>query len=268
MKLIKLSGHLLLILTLTAFTQIGGLIYLVFTFVDPFSKAKRRIHFVLRIFLFIGLYLFFAQVITPFVAKSFGRVALPITNSKLKPATHATWLANRHYVKEELYELLQETGDQLPEGMSLVYLDACFPFIDGFPLVGHLSHNDGEKIDLAFIYSNDKGDYLNDGKSLTGYGVVEPPLSGEVDQPKICDQQGYWQYALTSNFALYERFPSFQFDLKANKLLLKKLAGHEKTGKIFIEPHLKTRLGLSRNDKIRFHGCHAARHDDHIHLQL
>ena len=38
--------------------------------------------------------------------------------------------------------------------------------------------------------------------------------------------------------------------------------------KIFIEPHLKTRWGLKNYQKIRYHGCHAVRHDDHIHVQL
>ena len=37
--------------------------------------------------------------------------------------------------------------------------------------------------------------------------------------------------------------------------------------KIFIEPHLKKRMNL-KNPKIRFHGCRAVRHDDHIHLQI
>ena len=39
------------------------------------------------------------------------------------------------------------------------------------------------------------------------------------------------------------------------------------THKIFIEPHLKQRLGI-KNQKVRFHGCGAVRHDDHIHLQI
>ena len=38
-------------------------------------------------------------------------------------------------------------------------------------------------------------------------------------------------------------------------------------GKVFIEPHLKDRMKLT-NSKIRFHGCGAVRHDDHIHIQL
>ena len=38
--------------------------------------------------------------------------------------------------------------------------------------------------------------------------------------------------------------------------------------KIFIEPHLKQRLGLQKENKIRFHGCGAVRYDDHKHVQL
>jgi hypothetical protein len=37
--------------------------------------------------------------------------------------------------------------------------------------------------------------------------------------------------------------------------------------KILIEPHLKERLRL-QSSKVRFQGCHAARHDDHVHVQI
>ncbi|MBB3160132.1 hypothetical protein FHS25_000564 [Rhizobium laguerreae] len=37
--------------------------------------------------------------------------------------------------------------------------------------------------------------------------------------------------------------------------------------KIFIEPHLKNALGIA-DSHIRFQGCRAARHDDHIHIQV
>jgi hypothetical protein len=37
--------------------------------------------------------------------------------------------------------------------------------------------------------------------------------------------------------------------------------------KVFIEPHLKNRLQLT-SPKVRFQGCHAARHDDHVHVQV
>ncbi|WP_326494137.1 hypothetical protein [Ensifer sp. SL37] len=37
--------------------------------------------------------------------------------------------------------------------------------------------------------------------------------------------------------------------------------------KIFVEPHLAQRLGVEAGS-IRFQGCRAARHDDHIHMQV
>ena len=40
-----------------------------------------------------------------------------------------------------------------------------------------------------------------------------------------------------------------------------------RVGKVFIEPALAARLGLA-DPKLRFQGCRAARHDDHIHIQL
>jgi hypothetical protein len=38
-------------------------------------------------------------------------------------------------------------------------------------------------------------------------------------------------------------------------------------GKVFLEPHLTQAIGLSA-PKLRFQGCRAARHDDHIHFQF
>ncbi len=37
--------------------------------------------------------------------------------------------------------------------------------------------------------------------------------------------------------------------------------------KVLLEPHLVRRLGLS-SPLLRFQGCRAARHDDHLHLQI
>jgi hypothetical protein len=37
--------------------------------------------------------------------------------------------------------------------------------------------------------------------------------------------------------------------------------------RIFIEPYLAARLGVS-SPLLGFQGCRAARHDDHIHIQI
>lgn len=56
-------------------------------------------------------------------------------------------------------------------------------------------------------------------------------------------------------------------DLPRNRAVLEVLAGDPRVGKIFVEPHLVQTLGVS-HPSIRFQGCRAARHDDHIHFQL
>jgi hypothetical protein len=50
-------------------------------------------------------------------------------------------------------------------------------------------------------------------------------------------------------------------------VLIDELSRSRAIGKILLEPHLRDRLGLT-SSKIRFQGCNAARHDDHLHLQL
>jgi len=56
-------------------------------------------------------------------------------------------------------------------------LDANFPFFDGFPILPHLSHNDGNKIDIAFYYGDPSiGQYLRGkAKSPIGYWGFERP---------------------------------------------------------------------------------------------
>lgn len=107
---------------------------------------------------------------------------------------------------------------------------------------------------------------MNSAPTLLGYGYVEKPAAGEWNQPAACERNGYWQYSLVSKLAIRKK--NRQFDSTANKHLLQLLSKDNRIRKIFIEPHLKQRLGLGSDDKIRFHGCKAVRHDDHIHVQL
>jgi hypothetical protein len=45
------------------------------------------------------------------------------------------------------------------------------------------------------------------------------------------------------------------------------LANDGRVEKVFLEPHLQQSLRVNYA-KVRFQGCRAARHDDHIHFQL
>ena len=144
--------------------------------------------------------------------------------------------------------------DEKYPGTRINYLDAGFPFIDGFPLLPHLSHNDGRKLDLAFLYTDQKnGEATWKSPSWTGYGVCEGPLPGETDMPARCLQQGYKKYDLLEKVTPQRRKGGYAFDTERNRHIIKLLAGDDRIAKIFIEPHLKERLGL-RSGKIRFHG--------------
>lgn len=257
--------HLVFIILLTITTQIGGIIYLLSILITRITKVKNRNY---RFLTFALLYLFATFIIIPKIAPYFGRVKIT-NNQYVQNQFLLTTLCNRNYVKPQLNNSLQNIGKQLQNkypAINLIYLDANFPFIDKFPLLPHLSHSDGKKIDLSFIYTQNKK-LTNKKPGISGYGIFEKPTKREFNQTKQCKQKGYWQY----DFPKYLTFGHFNSDIhfskKATKQLLNLILKQPTTQKIFIEPHLKTRLQLT-NAKIRFHGCRAVRHDDHIHFQI
>lgn len=250
---------------MTILTQIGGVIYLLSLFLKrkfEWGKLKLMVSFLM-------IYLLFTFLIFPILAPFGGRVPLPITGN-LQPLTIWTVLLNRHYVRDDLKLLMIEVSDQMEDQFSEAktnYLDANFPFYGGFPLFPHLSHNDGRKLDLAFYYLKD-GERSDSAPSFMGYGIYEDPISGELDYPQRCRDQGFWQYGILGKFFPDGDEENYEIDSKRTRSLLLKLSNHSAISKIFIEPHLKTRWSLSKHDKIRFHGCQAVRHDDHIHFQI
>ncbi|MEP5758334.1 MAG: hypothetical protein ABJ327_03280 [Litoreibacter sp.] len=168
---------------------------------------------------------------------------------------------NRQYVTPELMGVLQDFSTDMeevfPQTKTLI-LDANFPFIAGFPLLPHLSHNDGRKVDLAFFYKDDRGFLPGVTKSPIGYFAFE---HGPSDCPKN---------ALTLRWDiawLQDLWPGYHLEPRRMMAALQFLSDDERIGKVFIEPHLKSRF-RANSSKIRFQGCRAARHDDHIHIQL
>jgi len=259
---------------LTLFTQVGGIIYLLSLLPFLFIKIKNKWLLKLgRIVSFIVLYAIGTAWVIPAIAKTNGRVPLPVFSSPhLKPAIKITWLLNRHYVRKELKTLAEETSKTMAgkhEGLVTYYLEAGFPFINGYPLWPHITHDDGKKLDLAFYYHSPGNEELqkHGSPSPVGYGVCEDPRPGEVNQPQMCAQQGFWKYIVMSEIMPQDKKLEYIFDEKKTRELLLQFINNPNIDKIFIEPHLKQRLKL-KSPKVRVHGCHTVRHDDHIHITM
>jgi hypothetical protein len=275
MKIGSIIFRAIVFLLLTVITQVGGIIYLLSLLTHKYinKKASRRFYRVsLKFASFLLLYCIASFLIVPVIAKPFGRTALPLTeNGALRPLNFLTCFLNRHYVrpalKQTAYEVAAQMSNKYP-GTVVNYLEANFPFFNGFPLIPHLSHNDGSKLDIAFCYiDKETGEATNETPSIIGYGINEGPAAGEVNTAIMCAEKGNWQYSFLTKMMPQGNKANFSFDATRTKDLVGFFASNPATGKIFIEPHLKTRLKL-HSDKVRFHGCQAVRHDDHIHIQL
>ncbi|MEO1308848.1 MAG: hypothetical protein AAFV38_13245 [Pseudomonadota bacterium] len=245
----RLLLHLFAVVVLTIVTQLGGIAWLIA------CGFKAR----LRVFLVAYLVLWGAAI---GAAPLFGRV--PLHCWQPGPLQMQSWvycLLNRNYVTPEMADVLRDAAgalDRRAAGTTTLVLDGSFPFFDGFPLLPHLSHDDGEKADLAFFYRDETGYLPGATRSPIGYFAFEPG-------PTECGD--IWPTLRWNLEPLQPLWANYALDEDRLRAVLEILADDPRVGKILLEPHLKTRLSLS-SDKIRFQGCRAARHDDHIHLQL
>lgn len=258
MKLFKLILHLLWIIFLTALTQVGGIIWIITLLLCKVRKWKKR-------YVFTLLYLVSNLLVVPPLAKHFGREQLPVLNDNLKPKNIFYPLLFRNYVTPKLKNLLIISSKELiKDNINITYLDANFPFFNGFPLLPHRSHNDGKKIDICFNYKTKEGKITGKKPALSGYGIYVQEKNYSTNS---CIEKGYWQYDFTK-YLTFGVINNLDFDATSTKKIIRTFLAHSETQKIFIEPYLKEQLGLSNYSKIRFHGCKAVRHDDHIHLQI
>ena len=258
MRFLKLFGHLFFIVFLTILTQVGGIIWMLSILLSKKFKKQKRIVFPL-------LYLLFNLIIIPPIAKVFGREPLPVINQIIKPRNIIYPILFRNYVTSEFKSPLIESSIDLAHlGIQVTYLDANFPFWDGFPLLPHLSHNDGKKIDISFMYIDIYGNPTTKKPSVSGYGAY---VNKNNPTATTCLKQGYWQYDFPK-YLTFGTLNNLTLDKENTKTLIQGLLYKTNAEKLFIEPYLKTELELSDYSKIRFHGCKAVRHDDHIHLQV
>jgi hypothetical protein len=129
------------------------------------------------------VYASFSWLFIPPLAARYGRVPRPLfekAGNPVRPLNTLTCFLNRHYVRKPLRELITSTAVGMHRrysGTCTLYLDAGFPFWNGFPLIPHLSHNDGREIDLAFYYADAiSGERVNgEAPTWLGYGICEAP---------------------------------------------------------------------------------------------
>jgi hypothetical protein len=274
MNYLRFFLYLSAFLVLTTISQIGGIIVGLHLLTYKILSRKIRNHNLHRTLFastFLLFYLGCVIWIIPVLANSFGRESLPWKSEYIQASNISTILLFRNYATSGSTEILNTITKQARstshnQTLKLVYLDACFPFIDGFPLVPHLSHSDGKKIDLGFLYYAEGAYQVGKLPNIIGYGMYEEPIDGEFDQPEICLNEGYWQYSALALFTGRRR-ANMCTDNNLNHHLGSAICQHPKITRVFLEPHLVRRWNIN-SPKLRYHGCHAVRHDDHFHIEI
>ena len=246
MRLLKVTLTIILFCLLTVLTQVGGLVYLVSILTCKWTDkwtSKNYLKATYRLTSFLTLYFLTTFLIVPAIAKPLGRVPLPLTEtSHIQPLNIWTCFLNRNYVRPELKKTAFEVAKQMNDkfsGTTVNYLDANFPFINKFPLIPHLSHSDGKKLDLSFCYRDTKtNEPTNECPSFIGYGICEAPLPNEKNTADFCTDKGYWQYSFMTKIISQDNKQDFTFDSDKTRELVNLFATQPTIGKIFIEPHL------------------------------
>ena len=269
-------GLLLLVLLLTLLTQTGGVIlWLALPGLPWLLRTLRPRGAALAVpavlLAFAAVYLSINLTVVPWAAARGGRVPLPCfaaADAPLEAQSAVFCLANRHYmrpaVRDNLIALARDLEAKVP-GAVLRFLDAGFPFLNGFPLLPHLSHRNGRDVDLALFWRDAATGRPVPPPSPIGYWAYAEPMSSEA-QP--CRGVASW---LRWDLAWLQRlFPDRSFDPDITRVVLERLhngAARARIDRILLEPHLRDRMGFPAG-LIRFQGCAAARHDDHIHVRF
>ena len=213
----------------------------------------------------LGLYVVIWLVVAPLLGVAFDRRPLPCFSGNLRPHSVLYCLSNRHYVRTELAETALRIADrvvaQSPDTV-VRYLDGGFPVGGGFPLLPHLSHGDGRRLDLALLWQHADGSPARGNGSPLGYFGYVAPLEGTSAACPTALVDLRWDMDV-----LQPVLSRRDLDVERTALLLREVLAESGIRKVLLETHVQERLGVS-DGRVRFQGCRAARHDDHMHIQL
>lgn len=266
-RLLLISFHLIFIIVLTLLSEVGGIIYILALLSILFVRHhSRKIRYSVFLVTFIDVWMLCITWIIPSLAARYNKVPLPFFASEEFPAKPVTLLYPilfRNYVTPTLRDELQRSALAFKKlhGRNVVYLDGCFPLGNTIPLLPHLSHNDGRKLDLAFFFKDASSGGPVPPPSPVGYWAYTQP---RADEPQPC--RGVRSPLRWDMAWLQPWFSHAVMDEEATGALVSQLLQSPKLQKVLVEPHLKARLGVV-DSRIRFQGCSAARHDDHLHIQ-
>lgn len=192
---------------------------------------------------------------------------LPCTQGPLQPVDRRYCRDHRHYVTPPAHAVLTAVAGAVASrhpGAVVRYMEASWP-AGRRPMPPHLSHGDGRQIDLALFYQDLAGRPLKRPPQPTyrvapGYGAFEPPRH---ESERVCT-------ADSKHHAKPDppKDRRWRLDEARTAALVRELSADARVRSIFLEPHLKRRLGFANDPKVRFAGCQAARHDDHVHVDF
>ena len=195
-------------------------------------------------------------------AASNGLAPLPCEpRGPLQPVSRAYCVGARHYVTPAARAALVRAAEAVARehpGAAVRYMEASWPSARR-PMPPHVSHGDGRQVDLAVFYE-DRAGRLRTPPTVSGYRAFEPPRR-EAD--RVCVGVG-------GHHAASDPPPgrSWRLAEAPTAELVRRLSAEPQVRRIFVEPHLKARLGFRRDSKVRFAGCGVARHDDHLHVDF
>jgi hypothetical protein len=283
MKVLNILGIILLFVILTALSQVGGLILLLWLLLYQFFKKRFKNAWVRRgvhVGGFVVFYLFFMFVIIPPLARIQDRVPLPMSKSgALVPVTYWTAIFGRNYIKSEgraKLETIAEAYVKKHPDLKVKYMDCNYPFrinitgkknvwiLEG--LLPHITH-DGTKADIALVYNDKNGLSSNLTPTAFGYGSSVDPLPTETCKPCKCEKEN-WQYSF-----MYQNLPrsSYQLNSLESANLIDEFINYG-IKQLILEPHLiqRFRKHSKRIKSYRFGiaQCSSVRHDDHFHVTL
>ncbi len=271
------AGAVLVVILLTLVTQIGGLVLWLAWPLLQWTRARLGgrsgpASLAAALAVFLLLYALVGTFVVPPMAAALGRERLPCFASEERPLQAVSplfCLTNRNYARPAVFRILFDLSDAMARaapGTVTAYLDAGFPFLDGFLMLPHLSHRHGSDVDLAFFYL--QGDAATPspagGSWSIGYWAYVPPRTGD---PQPCAARTIdlrWDLDW-----LQPAFSGLRLDERRTAAMLRWLsdnAGRYGIRKVLLEPHLQRRMATDAR-LVRFQGCRAARHDDHLHVR-